>query len=173
MNAKYILLSMVGLLMLGSTQSLADSNNNSDEVMADKVRYQRLLRDVKSIDADYSKAMKQALVEMKRDGKASLETKSRLLSLTGRRDRLVNRITLIALRHGWDIPGTDTSEDKASQVPDEKHRVFEPADQMIKEKYARDARRIAAKIALPVVTIESVRQEENAKKGKTKKWLIF
>jgi hypothetical protein len=173
MNAKYFVLSMIVLFMLISSQALADSNPNSDDVMADKVRYQRLLRDVKSIDADYSKAIKQAQVETKRDGKASLETKSRLLSLTDRRDRVVNRITLLALRHGWDIPGTDTSEDKASQIPDEKHRVFEPADQMIKEKYARDARRIAAKIVLPVVTIESVRQEEHAKKGKAKKWLIF
>lgn len=173
MNAKTAILLTIPLLLIASSAAFADSNPNSEDVRADKARYQSLLRDVRSVDADYSRTLQQALSETKAKGNASLETKSRLLSLTDKRDRLINRITLIALRHGWEIPGSEPPDVNASPVPDDRQRVFEPADQMIRDRFARNARQIVSKIMLPVIPIESVRQAEQARKRKGKKWLIF
>ena len=105
MNTRRIILLMIASQAFGWGRALADIYPSARDIAADKVRYQNLCRDIKVIDADHAKAMKQAVSETEKDGSASLETKSRLLSLRDRRDRLVDRVTLIALRHGWKIPG--------------------------------------------------------------------
>lgn len=173
MNAKSVLVSIVVFLMLGPSWALADLSPNSEDVAADRVRYRRLLQEIKSVDAEYGRAMQQAISEAKKEGKATLETKSRLLALTDKRDRILNRITLLSLRHGWDLPESDSPNDTATEIPDERERVFEPAEQMIKQKFAQDASRIAKIVSLPIVSIESVRQDKLAKKNKEKKWFIF
>jgi hypothetical protein len=173
MNSKNPILLTIPALLIVSSTVLASSNPNSEDVRADRARYQSLLREVRSVDSDYAKTLQQALNETKTNGEASLEIKSRLLSLTDKRDRLINRVTLIALRHGWEIPGSEPPGVNSAPVPDDRQRVFESADQMIRDRFASDARRIASKIKLPVVPIESVRQDERAAKRKAKKWLIF
>lgn len=169
MKTKIIVASMIGFLMLGSSGAPADSNANSNDVKADRIRYQKLLREIKSVDAEYSRVLQQAVSETKKDGKASLETKSRLLALSDKRDRIVNRLTLLSLRHGWEVPLTNRSDVNASQVLDEKQRVFEPADEMVKQKFAEEARRIASSITLPIISIESEKEDVKEKK----KWVIF
>lgn len=173
MNVRAMILSMAALFMLGASWVGAASNPRLEDEAADRARYQGLLRDIKSVDAQYSKALRQALFETQNDGKASLETKSQLLSLRDKRDRIINRITLIALRHGWEIPTGDQPDLSASRIPDERERVFEPAEQMIKDKFALDARRIAGRLNLPVIPIEAVRKDKQTKNGRAKKWLIF
>jgi len=173
MNAKLAVLSIVVSLILGSSLALADLNSNSKDVIADKALYQRLLREIDSVDAEYSRAMRQAILETREDGKASLETQSNLLALSDKRDRIVNRVTLLSLRHGWDIPNADRLSANTAQIADARKRVFEPAEQMIKQKFAQDARRIAKIVNLPVVSIKSARQQEQAKKERQNKWLIF
>ena len=170
MNTRVTILSAIAFLVLGSSLARAGLSPSSDEQISDRVQYQRLLQDVKSIDAGYSKAMKRAVAETQKDGKASLETKSQLLSLRDRRDRIINRITLLALRHGWEVPGSDKPDVTASEMADERHRVFEPAEQMIKEKFGKDARRIVSRIALPVIPIEAVSHDHS---GRARKWRIF
>jgi len=171
MNTKVTILLTIAFVMLGSSWARADLIPNTKDQMSDRTRYQRLIRDIRSIDAEYSKVMQRAVVETNKNGEASLETKSQLLSLADRRDRIINRITLLALRHGWDVPSSDKPEATASEIPDERQRVFEPAEQMIKDKFAKDARQIVSNIALPVIPIEAVKQD--SKSGKAKKWFIF
>ena len=103
------------------------------------------------------------VLEIEKEGKASLETKSRLMSVANKRDRLVNRIMLLALRHGWAMPGTERLQEESDEIPDERQRIFEPADRMIKERFARDTRRIAAKIALPLISIQTVKPRKKAR----------
>lgn len=173
MNAKSTLVSIAIFLLFGPALALAGLSPNSEDATADRVRYRRLLQEIKSVDAEYSRAMRQAISEAKKDGKATLETKSRLLALTDKRDRILNRTTLLSLRHGWDLPESDSPNETTTEIPDERDRIFEPAEQMIKQRFAQDASRIAKIVSLPIVSIESVRQDKSAKKNKEKKWFIF
>ena len=64
-------------------------------------------------------------------------------------------MTLLALRHGWDLPGSQATE----TVPEENHeaqRIFEPADLMIKRQFAHDSRRIVGRISLPMISVMGV-----------------
>jgi len=86
------------------------------------------------------------------------------------RDRTINRLTILSLRHGWEMPDTSTPE-ATEQIPDERQRVFEPAEQIIKDTFSKEASRIAKTVALPLVPLES--QQQNDKKKEEKKWLLF
>ena len=163
MNGKQVFILITGFLMIGVPAALADRSPDSKDETSDRMRYQKLMREMKSADAEYNKALKGAVLETEREGKASLETKSRLMSLANKRDRLVNRIMLLALRHGWAMPGTERPQEESDGVPDERQRIFEPADRMIKERFARDTRRIAAKIALPLISIQTVKLRKKAR----------
>ena len=166
MNRKFVVACIVGFVQLGS-MTLAD------DVTAARARYQRLMREVKSVDSEYSRVLQQAFNEKKKDGKASLEAKSRLIALSDKRDRTCDRLLLLSLRHGWDIPDTDKPGADSSPVADEKERIFTPADQMIREKFAQEARRIADKVKLPLITIKSATQNKRSAKKGGKKRLIF
>lgn len=168
MKTKNIILTAVIAILIGTSISFADSA----DVRADRSRYEGLLRDIRKIDAEYSQILKKAMQEAKEkdNGSASLETKSRLLALTEKRDRAINRLTILSLRHGWEMPDTSTPEATA-QIPDERQRVFEPAEQIIKDTFSKEASRIAQTVTLPLVPLES--QQQNDKKKEEKKWLLF
>ena len=174
MDTKRIIISVIATLIFSNSWALADIDPSARDAAADKVRYQNLMREIKTIDVQYARALKNAMSETEKDGSASLETKSQLLSLRDRRDRLIDRVTLIALRHGWKIPGTEIEQVSDMEIPDGRKRVFEPADQMIKDRFARDARAIISKVTLPIISIESEKKTRESKQGgKEKKWLIF
>jgi len=168
MKTKNIILIAVIAVLVGTSISFADSA----DVRADRSRYEGLLREIRKIDAEYSQVLKKAMEEAKEkdNGSASLETKSRLLALTEKRDRTINRLTILSLRHGWEMPDTSTPE-ATEQIPDERQRVFEPAEQIIKDTFSKEASRIAKTVALPLVPLES--QQQNDKKKEEKKWLLF
>lgn len=173
MNTRRIFLSVFAYMICVNGWVIADTRPDAREMAADKARYQNLMREIKAIEVDHARTLKQAMSETQATGAASLETKSRLLSLRDRRDRLIDRVTLIALRHGWKIPGTQMGQPAEQEMPEGQRRIFEPADQMIRDRFAKHARAIVARVPLPVIPIESERRAREVGKGKEKKWLIF
>lgn len=159
MKVKMTLLLIVMLLTAGTSLARAEES----DVRTDRSRYERLMREVGKIDTEHNTVLKQAVSEAKKDGKTTLETKSRLLSLSEKRDRIVNQLTLLALRNTWPLPGANPKAN-ASPVPTERERVFESADQMIRERFAKEAKRIANTIALPVISLESQKLKEKKRK---------
>lgn len=155
MKATPILTVLFSLGVIASTV-FAEGEPKSTEANTDRMRYQQLTRELKTVDGEYHAAMKQAVLETQKKGQASLETKSRLLSLDNKRDRLLNRITLVALRHGWRIPGKQNAQEVSEERADEKHRVFEPADRLIQQRFKRDAQRIIARVTLPLISLQTV-----------------
>lgn len=169
MKLKRIILIMLMAALVSTSICFADSS----DTRADRSRYDGLLREIRKIDAEYSKVIKKAMEEAKENdnGSASLETKSRLLALRDKRDRIINRLTILSLRNGWEMPDTSTPE-ATEKIPDEKERVFEPAEQIIKNTFSKEACRIVKTINLPLVPLQSQQQSDN--KGKEdKKWLLF
>ena len=160
---------MFGLMVLTVNTTWASVQTDREDAAADRSRYQSLLREIQSVEADYHRFQNQAFIEAKTDGDASLETKSRLLALSDKRQRIMDRLLLLSLRHGWDIPDPEMPAASGTpQVLDEKQRIFAPADEIIRQKFAEEARRIAARIKLPVISVASIGQpERNVRGGRT------
>lgn len=155
MKAKQIM--FLAILMIVAATEQASLGQNSRGEASDRMRYKKLTQELKSVDAEYNKALKLAVLETKTKGEASLEIKSRLLSLADKRERQVNRVTLLALRHGWTIPGNEEPKEDSGKVSGTQCLVFASADRMIKERLAQDSKRIVSRImkALPLVSIQA------------------
>ena len=155
-----------GVVLLVVSITRAGVQTGREDATADKSRYHRLLREIKSVEADYHKVQNQAFIEAKSEGKASLETKSRLLAISDKRRRIMDRLLLMSLRHGWDIPDPEMPAASGITQPlDDKERVFAPADEIIKEKFAQEAHRIAAQVKLPVISLPLTGPTEQIAKG--------
>ncbi len=135
----------------------------ADDARTDKTRFQGLLRELTTVEAEYDNTIRQAMSEKKEGDQISLETKSKIVALGDKRDRIMDRLTIISLRHGWDIPDGKDGLDK-SNIPDEKKRIFAPADEVIRERFTLQARKIAEGTTLPIITLDS--HEEKTSKEK-------
>lgn len=155
-NSKIKFVAAIALVIMVCTAVSAENNVDRKSVGADKARYQKLLRQIQDIDSEYGKILAQAVDQTKNDGKASLELKSQLITLRERRDRCINRLMLISLRHGWKMPTPNMQSVTDTKVPSEKEQLFESADKMIQEKFAQEAQRIADAIALPIISLRKI-----------------
>lgn len=132
---------------------------DSDDERSDRRVFERLGRELRQVEVNYLKVEDRAMAEARasEDGKASLETRSELIALRNQRDRLLNRMTLLALRWGWDAPMPDF-ERPVETEPAERERteweaIFEPADRILRSRFEAESREIARRIRLPVITI--------------------
>lgn len=124
---------------------------------ADRALLYRLIRQVRRIDRDSEELMLQAMAEARNNGgSAEPETKARILSLRDERDRLFSRMLILSMRHGWEIPDFDKPTVSRSSRQEAQNSVFGAVDSMVNKRFAADARRIAATLSLPVVSLASV-----------------
>ena len=144
-----------GLLLAAVvTASSPQSGTTQVRRQADLVTYNRLLTQVKHIDRDYTQTLNRAMRQARANGgQSDLSTLADLLSLRDNRDRVMARLTILGLRHGWDLPDSQSAFSTAAiQVRTASQQVFEPAEQIIKARFAEEAEQIAAVIKLPVIT---------------------
>ena len=124
---------------------------------ADRALLYRLIRQVRRIDRDSEELMLQAMAEARNNGgSAEPETKARILSLRDERDRLFSRMLILSMRHGWEIPDFDKPTVSRSSRQEAQNSVFGAVDSMVNKRFAADARRIAATLSLPVVSLASM-----------------
>ena len=102
-KSSIVIVLTLAILSLASI-AFAETDEKAKSVRVDKARYKKLQRDLKKIDAEFTKIRNEAVVQTKKEGVASLETQSKLKALIGKRDRCLNRVMLIALRHGGQYP---------------------------------------------------------------------
>ena len=129
------------------------------DARTDKAVFRQLVRETTETHRQYSTAYHRGVGEARKNGgTASPETKATLLSLRDEIDRKTNRILLIALRHGWEIPWFDLDNPGAPTEPkSRKEEVLAPADALIRTAFAQEARALAASVRLPVVSIAATR----------------
>ena len=153
---------ILGVLIIAASTSLGATNlpaaqpEGPDEALVkDKVRYRSLTRQIREIDRKYNQILKVAMDEAhgSESGEASLETQAELLALKGQRDRLNDRVTVLALRHGWDLPGLDVNKDDGRTASSGTEEVFAASAAIVRQGFVRDAREIAGRIELPVITL--------------------
>ena len=124
---------------------------------ADRALLYRLVRQVRRIDRDMETLMQQAMAEAAgNDGQANPETKARLLSLRDERDRLFSRMLILSMRHGWEIPDLDKPSVNSSSGKEAEASVFGAIDELVRRRFAAEAIRIAKRVRLPVVSLESM-----------------
>jgi hypothetical protein len=153
-NSRMTLIAIMAVGSMAFTAALGQDNASPKDVEVDRGRYRQLLGEVRTLDFEYAKTLEQAVEETKKEGKASLESKSQLIGLGEKRDRCVNRLILVSLRHGWDIPDLNIQNMTAAKIVSEKERIFQSADNMIRDRFAQEAKQIAGKIALPIISLQ-------------------
>ncbi len=143
-------------LLLAAVVTASSPKSGTTQVrrQADLVTYNRLLTQVKQIDGDYAQTLNRAMRQARANGgQSDLSTLANLLALRDNRDRVMARLTILGLRHGWDLPDSQSAfSTEAIQVRTASQQVFEPAEQIVKARFAEEAEQIAAAIKLPVIT---------------------
>jgi hypothetical protein len=125
-----------------------------DSVQQDRALFNQLVRQMQRVNRDSESFMEQAMAEAReQDGQASLETKARLLSLRDQRDRILSRLLILSMRHGWEIPDLEPAAAKASSRREAEDSVFGSVDTLVKRRFAAEAQAIAVAARLPVVSI--------------------
>ena len=124
---------------------------------ADKALLNRLIRQVRRIDRDTEELMDKAMNEARNNGgSAEAMTKAHLLSLRDERDRLFSRMFILSIRHGWAIPDIDKPTAIRSSRRAAEHSVFGAIDTLVNRRFAAEAKRIAATLSMPVVSLKSM-----------------
>jgi hypothetical protein len=150
---------MLGALVLAAATSFGNVDvqpEGPDEALVkDKVRYRSLTRQIREIDRKYSQVLDMAMEEAhgSETGEASLETQAELLALKGKRDRLNDRVTVLALRHGWDLPGLDVNQSDERSALSGTEEVFAASSAIVRQGFVNDAREIAGRVELPVISL--------------------
>jgi len=153
---------ILGALVIAASTSLGAANlqvmqpQGPDEALVkDKVRYRSLTRQIREIDRKYNQVLEMAMDEAhgSESGQASLETQAELLALKGQRDRLNDRVTVLALRHGWDLPGLEVTKDDGRTASSGTDEVFAASAAIVRQGFVKDAREIGGRVGLPVITL--------------------
>ncbi len=152
-----ILLPCIGLLLvtvLAAAPARAAQNESGRQT--DLVNYNQLMHQVRQLDRDYSRVMAKAMdVARANNGKADQVSMAELLSIRDKRDRLMTQLTMVALRHGWELPstapGSSEAEVSGAPRPPQQQAVFRPAEKLIQARFADEAGRIARRLRLPIV----------------------
>ncbi|MEM0983710.1 MAG: hypothetical protein AAGI17_07165 [Planctomycetota bacterium] len=133
-----------------------------DAPASERAKYRRLERDIRKIDFDYEKLLQKSIEDAQNseDGEVSLERQAELINLRDERDRLLNRLQLLALRHGWDLPDFSNNFGSGNAAGEggeprmtEKEQVFASAANEIRSRASEEAMIIARRIPLPITPV--------------------
>ncbi len=145
------------LCPLAAAQTNAATAAAQSTQKADKALLNRLIRQVRRIDRDTEELMDKAMNEARNNGgSAETMTKAHLLSLRDERDRLFSRMFILSIRHGWAIPDIDKPTAIRSSRRAAEHSVFGAIDTLVNRRFAAEAKRIAATLSMPVVSLKSM-----------------
>jgi len=145
------------LCPLAAAQDDAVNHTAKITEKADKALLNRLIRQVRRIDRDTEELMDKAMNEARNNGgSADPMTKAHLLSLRDERDRLFSRMLILSMRHGWAIPAIDKPIVSKSSRKEAEHSVFGAIDTLVNRRFAAEAKRIAATLPMPVVSLKSM-----------------
>ncbi len=144
------------LCPLAAAQSTSNPTMQATEKV-DRALLNRLIRQVRRIDRDTDEQMDKAMAEARNNGgSADRATKAQLLSLRDQRDRLFSRMLILSMRHGWEIPDLDKPTVTRSSRQEAEHSVFGAIDTLVYRRFAAEAKRMAATLPLPVISLKSM-----------------
>lgn len=142
-----------------AVQQPARGDGGSEATAEERATYRKLVRDIRRIDREYEGMLSASIEEAKgsESGSVGLERQAELINLRDERDRLLQRLQLLSLRHGWDMPdfeaGSEATDEAGEDRLSEKEQVFASAADEIRTRAAQEARMIAERISLPITPV--------------------
>ena len=163
-NWNRIVMTLLAVLFSSGLAFAADERDERVEKARDKAAYDQLVGQVRQVEGEYKQLLSLGMKEAREsNGSASLATQSKIIAAREKRDRLLNRLLVVSLRWGWDMPdfnATDSTGGAVATVRTQADQVFEPAASVIKANFAKEAVRIAETVKLPVISLP-----QNVKQG--------
>ncbi|MEL6330105.1 MAG: hypothetical protein AAFR38_10615 [Planctomycetota bacterium] len=142
----------VGLLVSAAPPGPGDGGTPRE-----RQEYRTLTRQLIKLDREYQALLDDAFDEARssESGEASMERRAEILNLRDERDRVSQRLQLLALRHGWDLPSLD---DPSASTENEieisgREQIFAPASGVIATRAQAEALSIAERIPLPLTPV--------------------
>ena len=163
MNTRIIVRSATWLLIGSLAGPLAVSAAEPADPSAkrDRATYNQLARQVRVAKSKLELAKKKGLEQAHRnDGRVDDALKAEILALRDEIERKTNRLELVALRHGWEMPDFANVKPHAKHGSETRAEVFGAADRMIMAALDEEAQHIAANVYLPVVSRAAVDAED-------------
>ena len=122
----------------------------------DREVYDRLVREIRRDRALLSQAYALGVDEARKGGgQPPAARRAEIIALRERIDRNGVRLMLVAGRHGWPVPELSAETVVKGTAPDEvdaRARLV-PPDRVIADVLSADARKLAASLRLPVITL--------------------
>jgi len=141
--------------------SPGEAAESANAVEKDREVYDGLMRAIRDDRAALSRAYGRGVAEARaRGGQPPTATRAEILALRERIDRNGVRLMLVAGRHGWAVPDLSSAtvvDAKAEPEPDPRAQLV-PPDPVIAEVLSADARKVAAGIRLPVISLAKPRK---------------
>ena len=152
MNSTIKTILIAAVVTITATNSFAGSTQDE---RADRVVYNQLVRELRRIHNQYAMAIRKGVTQAQNnDGKASYSSKAKILALRDEFDHKMTRLTLVALRYGWNIPDFKGGPKKeVTNTVSGKEQIFAPADALITEAFRYQAEQIALTVRLPVISV--------------------
>lgn len=156
-----MVLSVCGAVALaqpaGTTNSPGETTDGKVAAIdTDRAVYDRLLREIREDRATLSRAYAAGVTEARANGgQPPAKRRAEILALRERIDRNGVRLMLVAGRHNWPVP--EMSEVKpatgeAAKTPTPREQLV-PPDAVISDVLSADARKLAAGLRLPTITL--------------------
>ena len=152
MNSTIKTILIAAVVTITATNSFAGSIQDE---RADRVVYNQLVRELRRIHNQYAMAIRKGVTQAQNnDGKASYSSKAKILALRDEFDHKMTRLTLVALRYGWNIPDFKGGPKKeVTNTVSGKEQIFAPADALITEAFRYQAEQIALTVRLPIISV--------------------
>ena len=133
----------------------------AEAVQKDREVYDRLVREIRDDRAALSRAYGRGVAEARKNGgQPPTARRAEIIALRERIDRNGVRLMLVAGRHGWPVPELSSAtvvEGKAEPEVDPRDQLV-PPDPVIADVLSADARKVAAGIRLPVISLAGTKK---------------
>ena len=152
---KTLCTTMAAVLLAGAwaTAAAAEPEGPAEQ---DWTVYNKLIGELRGDHARLAGAYKTAVIQARENrGEASTEIRAEILALRERIDRKSVRLMLVAGRHDWPVPEFSTdgfNADKGPAAPTAREQLL-PSDPVIAGVLADQARRLAARVRLPLISV--------------------
>jgi hypothetical protein len=145
------------LVMVGGLNCLAAAPAQAKDAAERKDRstYNKLVRQIRVARSKLADLERKAVAKAHDNGGTAPDPiKAEILSVQDDIDRKTNRLELITLRHGWEMPDFENDQGKTGTVDAlaSREAVFGPVDRMVQRAMHREATQLAATVYLPIIS---------------------
>ncbi len=155
-----VIRSLTVILMTSIALPLTASAAGDASEKRDRATFNQLARQVRVAKSKLELAKKKGLEQAHHNnGRVDDGLKAEILSLRDEIERKTNRLELVALRHGWDMPDFANVTAAPRHKSETRAEVFGAADRIILSALYEEANHIASKVYLPVVSRAAVAED--------------